>query len=556
MSLTRTAIYRLGYIYRIVSPPPSPSSPIITRFNSLPIPKPFQLYFLSSYSTSSSNSTLKQDNDDYPTGDFNFEPLIGFNKFLVNLKTQIALPWERIKHGSILEINLHGQISDQACIRFSNKLTLPQICDNFLKAAYDPRISAVYLCIHSLSCGWAKLDEIRRQISNFRKSGKMVVAYVPSILPKEYYIASACDEIFAPPPGVVGAEIPYDCVGNDEIHTSPYDCVGFGFHNLSYLSFVSCLYDNPYQNLYDYVEDNHYQALTPFVNNIYSNWLDKVSSSRGKKREEVENFINEGVYQVDKLKEHGFISSLVYDDDEVITLLKEKLGGVKSLPMISFRKYSKVRKWTVGISEAKEQVAIIRSPETMASGIITNNFIKNIDMVKASKKFKAAIIRIDSLGGDVYASQSMWKAISSLASQKPVIASLSDVATGAGYYMAIGARVIVAENLTLTGSIRGTLSQNFNLDNRYENIYLEQDPHMCYFTPYGVDLYDVPPSISMTLGRIHKMKNVEHGRIWIGKDAASHGLVDTIGGISCAIAIAKLEANIPQSRQVSAVELS
>ncbi|KAK2405785.1 serine protease SPPA, chloroplastic [Trifolium repens] len=552
----RTVINRFRYIYKsrsTVLPPPPPPPRFLSFGPPIPTPKPFQFHFFSSYSSSSSSNAK-----DYPTGDFNLETLTSLNKFFVKLKTIIALPSEFVQDGSVLKINLQGRISDQLSrtLRDPDVLSLPQICDNFLKAAYDPRISAVYLCIHSLSCGWAKLDEIRRQISNFRKSGKMVVAYVPSILPKEYYIASACDEIFAPPLGVVGAAIPYDCVGNDEIHTSPYDCVGFGFHNLSYLSFVSCLYDNPYQNLYDYVEDNHYQALTPFVNNIYSNWLDKVSSSRGKKREEVENFINEGVYQVDKLKEHGFISSLVYDDDEVITLLKEKLGGVKSLPMISFRKYSKIRKWTVGISEAKEQVAIIRSPETMGSGIITNNFIKNIDMVKASKKFKAAIIRIDSLGGDVYASQSLWKAISSLASQKPVIASLSDVATGAGYYMAIGARVIVAENLTLTGSIRGTLSQNFYLDNRYENIYLEQDPHMCYFTPYDVDLYDVPPSISMALGRIHKMKNVEHGRIWIGKDAASHGLVDTIGGISCAIAIAKSEANIPQSRQVSAVELS
>jgi len=190
----------------------------------------------------------------------------------------------------------------------------------------------------------------------------------------------------------------------------------------------------------------------------------------------------------------------------------------------------------------------------MRSGV-TSNIIKKIDMVKESKKFKAAIIRIDSLGGGVHASLSMWAAVSSLASEKPVIASMSDVATNAGYYMAIGAGSIVAENLTLTGSIRGTLSQYFNLDNRYENIYLE-DTDMYPFTPYDVDLYDVDPTISMALNRIHKTKKVEHRRLWTGKDATSHGLVDAIGGISCAIAIAKLKANIPQNRKVSVVELS
>ncbi|RHN65127.1 putative peptidase S49, ClpP/crotonase-like domain-containing protein [Medicago truncatula] len=72
-----------------------------------------------------------------------------------------------------------------------------------LKAAYDHRISAVYLRIDTLNCGWAKLDEIRRQILNFRKSGKLVVAYVTSIGVKEYYIACVCEEIYAPPSAYV-----------------------------------------------------------------------------------------------------------------------------------------------------------------------------------------------------------------------------------------------------------------------------------------------------------------------------------------------------------------
>lgn len=70
-------------------------------------------------------------------------------------------------------------------------LSLPQICDNFMKATHDHRISAIYIQIYPLGSGWATLDEVRRQILNFRKSGKIVVAYVLSMNMKEYYIATS-----------------------------------------------------------------------------------------------------------------------------------------------------------------------------------------------------------------------------------------------------------------------------------------------------------------------------------------------------------------------------
>ncbi|KAI5416498.1 hypothetical protein KIW84_041524 [Lathyrus oleraceus] len=396
MSLTRTAIHRFRYTYRTISSPSSAS--ITTRFqlqrlitsDPIPILKPVQ--FHSSYSSSSSSS-LKQDfvgggDDAYPTGDFNFEPVTGFNKFIVKLKTLIALPWERVQHGSILKIVLRGQISDQLKSRFSKGLSLPQISDNLLKATYDPRISGLYLHIDTLNCGWAKVEEIRRQILNFRKSGKFVVAYVPSCREKEYYIACACEEIYAPPSAyfsLFGLTVQAGFVR------------GF-FDNLGIEPQVERI--GKYKSAGDQLtrktmsEDNR-EMLTTLLDNIYSNWLDKVSSARGKKREDIENFINEGVYQVDKLKEEGFISSILYDD-EVMTRLKERLRVKtdKNLPMVDFRKYSGVRKWTVGISGGKELIAVIRasgairrveSPLSAPSkGIIGEKFIEKIRRVRGT----------------------------------------------------------------------------------------------------------------------------------------------------------------------------
>ncbi|XP_050870825.1 serine protease SPPA, chloroplastic [Lathyrus oleraceus] len=589
MSLTRTAIHRFRYTYRTISSPSSAS--ITTRFqlqrlitsDPIPILKPVQ--FHSSYSSSSSSS-LKQDfvgggDDAYPTGDFNFEPVTGFNKFIVKLKTLIALPWERVQHGSILKIVLRGQISDQLKSRFSKGLSLPQISDNLLKATYDPRISGLYLHIDTLNCGWAKVEEIRRQILNFRKSGKFVVAYVPSCREKEYYIACACEEIYAPPSAyfsLFGLTVQAGFVR------------GF-FDNLGIEPQVERI--GKYKSAGDQLtrktmsEDNR-EMLTTLLDNIYSNWLDKVSSARGKKREDIENFINEGVYQVDKLKEEGFISSILYDD-EVMTRLKERLRVKtdKNLPMVDFRKYSGVRKWTVGISGGKELIAVIRasgairrveSPLSAPSkGIIGEKFIEKIRRVRESKKFKAAIIRIDSPGGDALASDLMWREIRLLAASKPVITSMSDVAASGGYYMAMGAGTIVAESLTLTGSI-GVISGRFNLGKLYEKIGFNKEiiSRGKYAELHAAEQRSLRPdeaelfaksaqniykqfrdkaafSRSMT---VDKMEEVAQGRVWTGKDAASHGLVDAIGGLSRAIAIAKLKANIPQDRQVTVVELS
>ncbi|CAJ2642007.1 unnamed protein product [Trifolium pratense] len=513
--------------------------------------------------------------EDYPSGEFEFKPITGWRKFLVQVKMLFAFPWERVRKGSVLTMKLRGEISDQVKNRFSLGLSLPQICENFLKAAYDPRISGIYLNIDGLNCGWGKVEEIRRHILNFKKSGKFVVAYVPTFQEKEYYLACACEEIYAPP-------------------SAYFTLFGFSVE----ASFLRGVFDKigvepqverigKYKSVGDQLarttmSDENCEMLTALLDTIYTNWLDKVSSAKGKGREDIENFINEGVYEVDKLKEEGLISN-------VTAMLKERLGvkAEDELPTVDYRKYSRVRKWTVGISGGKEQIAIIRASGSISrvksqlsfssSGIVAEEFIEQIRTVRESEKFKAAIIRIDSPGGDALASDLMWREIRLLAASKPVIASMSDVAASGGYYMAMGTDAIVAESLTITGSI-GVVTGKFNLGKLYEKIGFNKEiisrgryaevmaADQRSFRPDEAELFaksaqssykgfrdKAALSRSMT---VEKMEEVAQGRVWIGKDAASHGLVDAIGGLSRAIAIAKLKANIPQDQQVTVVEIS
>ncbi|KAK3037119.1 hypothetical protein RJ639_031538, partial [Escallonia herrerae] len=270
-------------------------------------------------------------------------------------------------------------------------------------------------------------------------------------------------------------------------------------------------------------------------------------------------------------------------------MLKERLGLVKDkeLPVVDYRKYSRVRKWTLGLSGGKDQIAVIRASGSISrvrsplsspsSGIVAEQFIEKIQSVRDLKRYKAVIIRIDSPGGDALASDLMWREIKLLAASRPVIASMGDVAASGGYYMAMAAGAIVSENLTLTGSI-GVVTGKFNLGKLYERIGFNKDiisrgkyseltaADQRPFRPDEAELFaksaqnaykqfrdKAAYSRSMT---VDEMEEFAQGRVWTGNDAASRGLVDAIGGLSRAVAIAKQKADIPQDRQVRLVELS
>ncbi|TMW99818.1 hypothetical protein EJD97_001916 [Solanum chilense] len=519
--------------------------------------------------------------DQYPTGEFEFEEYGVWKSLVVKFRMLFALPWERVRKGSVLTMKLRNEISDQLQSRFSSGLSLPQICENLMKAAYDPRISGVYLHIEPLGCGWGKVEEIRRHILDFRKSGKFIVGYAPACGEKEYYIGCACQELYVPPSAYFAL---YGLTVQASFLGGVFEKVGIE-PQVQRIGKYKSAGD---QLMRKSISDENREMLTALLDNIYGNWLEKVALTKGKKIEDIEQFVNDGVYQVERLKEESWITDIKYDD-EVMSMLKERLGISKdeNLPEVDYRKYSKVRRWTLGLTGYKDQIAVIRASGSISrtrgpfssssSGIIAEKLIEKIRSVRESKRFKAVVLRIDSPGGDALASDLMWREIRLLAESKPVIASMADVAASGGYYMAMATQAIVAENLTLTGSI-GVVTGKFNLGKLYEKIGFnketisrgryaeltaaEQRP----FRPEEAELFAKSAQHAYTQFRdkaalsrsmtVDKMEEVAQGRVWTGKAALSRGLVDAVGGLSRAVAIAKQKANIPQDRQVSVVELS
>ncbi|KAJ0571461.1 putative peptidase S49, ClpP/crotonase-like domain superfamily [Helianthus annuus] len=527
-----------------------------------------------------SNGSLRGDGD-YPSGEFEFETPGAWKSFVVKLRMLIAYPWQRVRKGSVLNLKLRGQISDQVKTRFSSGLSLPQICENLIKAAYDPRISGVYLHIETLNCGWAKIEEIRRHILDFRKSGKFIIGYAPLWGEKEYYLGCACEELYAPPSAYFSL---YGLTAQAQFLGGVLEKVGVEPQVQRIGKYKSAGDQLTRKN----ISEENREVLNTLLDNIYGNWVDKISQAKGKTKEEIESFINEGVYQIDKLKEDGWITDIKYDD-EVTSMLKKKLGIAeeKKLPIVDYKKYSKVKKWTVGLSGGKDKIAVIRAAGSISrvrgpfsspsSGIIAEQFIEKIRSVRESKRYKAVIIRIDSPGGDALASDLMWREIRLLAESKPVVASMVDVAASGGYYMAMAAQTILSENLTLTGSI-GVVTGKFNLGKLYERIGFNKEvisrgrfaeltaADQRPFRPDEEKLFAESAQNAYKQFRnkaafsrsmsVDKMEEFAQGRVWSGNDAASRGLVDAIGGFSRAVAIAKHKANIPQDKQVTLVELS
>ncbi|KAI3820942.1 hypothetical protein L1987_08496 [Smallanthus sonchifolius] len=528
-----------------------------------------------------SKSDFNQGEDDeYPSGEFEYKNPGVWKSFVVNLRMLISYPWLRVRKGSVLNIKLRGKISDQVKSRFSSGLSLPQICENLIKAAYDPHISGVYLHIETLKCGWGKIEEIRRHILDFRKSGKFIIGYAPEWHEKEYYLGCACEELYAPPSAYFSL---YGLTSRAYFFGGVLEKVGVK-PQVQRIGKYKSAGD---QLIRKNISEENREVLTTLLDNVYENWVDNVSQAKGKRKEEIDSFINEGVYQIEKLKEDGWITDIKYDD-EVTSMLKTRLGIAekKKLPLIDYKKYSRIRKWSVGLSGGKDQIAVIRASGSISrvggsffspsSGIIAEQFIKKITKVRDSKKYKAVIIRIDSPGGDVLASDLMWREIKLLAESKPVVASMVDVAASGGYYMAMAAHTIVSENLTLTGSI-GVITGKFNFGKLYEKIGFNKEiiSKGQYADLYAADRSFRPDEEKLFAERaqnmykqfrdkaahsrsmsVDKMEEIAQGRVWAGNDAASRGLVDAIGGFSRAVAIAKHKANIPHNKKVTLVEMS
>lgn len=489
-----------------------------------------------------------------------------------------------VQNNSVLTLKIEGSLPDYVPEDPIRKIfgeddqSLTSLLMQFKKAKTDKRISAILLDVDFSGAGWGKADEIREAIADFRTSGKPVYAYIEMGMNKEYYIATACDKVFVPPPGDLfingfAADVMFFRGSLDKLGIYP-DVFQIGKYK-----------NAPDQFTRKNMSDAHKEVMNSIVDDLYNRYVNAIASSRHKSADEVRALVDSAPYTAPKAKELGLIDGASYKD-EVEKELKQRLGYKDSdeLHVAKASEYKQVTPESLGLNKG-ERIAVIYASGTIGSGksndspygsqsVGSDTVVKAIKDAADDKRIRAIVLRVDSPGGSGTASDLIWHAIENAKQKKPVVVSMSDLAASGGYYIACNANKIVAEPSTITGSIgvfagkpvmKGFydwlgISNEYVLRGKNAGIFRETEQfspeERAKFEEVIKSVYydNFVPKVAKGRGRdVEYVDSIGQGRVWMGSQAKENGLVDEFGGLDHAIEVAKQLAKLPADKGVRLV---
>jgi protease-4 len=486
-----------------------------------------------------------------------------------------------IAANSVLLLRLQGEIPEKPPVELpalfggdGPRLTLSGVWTTLKKAAADSNIKAIVLEPEGLAGGWGKLEEIRSDLEQFRKSGKPVYAYLRTAGGREYYVASAADRIYLGPSDQLmlkglRAELMYfkktlDKVGVtvDVEHAGKYKDFGDMFTRTD-------------------MSPETREVMDSVVDGLYGPIVDHIAAGRKKTADQVRAIIDQGPFTATQALNAGLVDALVFED-QMWSELKDKLHG-SDPHRVALDDYLRVPLDSVGL-QGRSRIAMLVAQGDIVRGGPSDNgadesdltsygFDKLVRKVRDDSSIKGVVLRIDSPGGEVVASDEMWRELNLLSKKKPMVISMSDVAASGGYFMAMTGDPIVAYPQTETGSI-GVVFGKPNLHGLYDKVgvtkdaiqrgkhadidsdYTDLTPEERQMLRDGIDesYHDFVSKVAAS--RHRKFEDIEplaQGRVWLGAQAKSNGLVDELGGLDAAIDMVKAKAKIPASENVNVV---
>jgi protease IV len=451
-------------------------------------------------------------------------------------------------------------------------LGLLDIKEAIKRAKSDNKIKGIYLEMDYLQAGMATLEEIRNSLTDFKKSGKFVIAYGEIYSEGAYYLSSVADHIYLNPAGEIefngfSAELLFFKGTLDKLGIKPQI-----FKVGEFKSATEPL-------VLDKMSDQNRLQYSSFLNSVYSHFLTQISESRKIPATELKNLSDSMVIQKpeDALK-YKLITNVGYYD-EVQDWIKSKIGvkSTKDIKFVSIKTYQKSKKTDSKGASSKNKIAVIVAQGEIVtkkggSDIISSEEIAaEIRKARLDKSIKAIVLRINSPGGSALASDVMWREVVLAKKAKPIIASMSDYSASGGYYMAMGCNKIVAQPSTITGSI-GIFGVLFNMQpflqdklgitsdrvktGKYSDILTVtrplSDAEKRIIQRNVEDGYEKFTSKAAE-GRnltVDSLKKIASGRVWSGVEAKQIGLVDELGGLEDAIAIAAKSAKIEKDYKI------
>lgn len=467
-----------------------------------------------------------------------------------------------------VELNLTGSVSEtsrnELMSFFENRsgCSIDQLLTTINEAATDKRVKALYLHLGGGGLDWAQAEELQLALKDFHsRCEKPVIAYGEMLSQPEYFLATAADKIAVHPSGIIefsglGAEVMY--------YKGLLDKLGV---HMDLIRPVSCAYKSAGE-VYTRTDmsDANREQVRSYISSIWNHALDVMSANRGLSREVLNTAAdNLTSFLPDDALKAKMVDTLCFEQD-IKAELKARYGATK---LVKAKRYAE----NVSKKAGKERIAVIYAEgevvpgknEGTRSGVYGDDIVKAFDDAVKDEKVKAIVLRVNSPGGAVTASESMTHAVREAKKVKPVVVSMSGLAASAGYEISCFGTKIVAHPTTLTGSIGvfATLPEVGNLlrqklgittdtvktnsNSTAISLYRPLSPAARALMQKNVEDFYITFTQRVADGRglsRQYVDSIARGRVWTGKQAKELGLVDTLGGLPLALRIAAEEAGV------------
>ena len=498
-----------------------------------------------------------------------------------SMSKSVTLPEE-----AVLKIDLADMIVDAPSadplagidlmtLQTRRQLPLLKVLQTLEAAAADDHIRGIYLRMgfNENVAGTALLEELRAALVEFRASGKFVVSYNENYSQAQYYLASVADRIYIQPEGGLSW---YGLSSNTMFFKGLFDKLDL---RAEVFRPTACRYKSAVEPfILDGMSPANREQMQALVDSMWGTISSEVCASRGIDSLDMRRMTdNLEVSLASEALAHGFVDGILYEDqmEDVFA----ELGLSEDYDFISLGDYASM----VGVDMnnlSADRVAVLYAQGQIVDGegygeeIYGNTLAAKIAELRDDERVKAVVVRVNSPGGSALASDVIWREMELLREVKPVIVSMGSYAASGGYYISCPADVIVADRLTLTGSIgvfgmildpREALKNKLGITfdgvrSNTSSDFLTTGP----LTPLqrsmimrGVDQVYGTFTEHVSEGRnlpLERVLEIAGGRVWSGEQALGIGLIDTYGGLKMAIAMAVDKAGLGENFRVVEVK--
>ncbi len=480
-----------------------------------------------------------------------------------------------VKENSILVLDLNTPIVERAPENpladligdspiSESKLGLNKILKNIKKASADENIVGIYLNADQPVAGLATLAEIRNALKSFQDSGKFVHSFAASYTQKGYFLSSVAQKIYVAPQGGIDLR---GLAAQRMFFKGTLEKLGVEAQIFKHGKFKSAVEPFMRENM---SEPARKQTET-YLASMWGYMKEAISTSRSISVNEIDQLAEsaEMYYNPQFLLDHHLVDALWYKD-QVLEEMKKLTDTDASddLEAVSLGDYNgvvvpKQRKGLV-----RDKIAVIYAEGAIDNGkegINSEDLSRTIREARRDSSIKAVVFRVNSPGGSGLGSDIIWREVLLTKQVKPVVVSMGDYAASGGYYISCCADAIVASPVTLTGSIgvfgylpnaKKLFNQKLGITfdgvktNKYADMMTISRP--LNSSEKAIIQTSIEEFYKVFISRCAEGRNtttqaideIGQGRVWSGENALDINLVDRLGGIDDAIALAKEKAGL------------